>query len=158
LSVRPRDARAAFLELSKDAQRLVHLELAGRALVAWEAYCAANPGFEYVDSVVGMRHGLDAELPRQALAAARAGQRSGAVDRRYLEPLAALQDDDLQLPEPVEFAFYAVYNCYRKYVDRDAVDEWLIVNQAVSALPEAEWTRALERAIAAAAADPAGSA
>ena len=42
------------------------------------------------------------------------------------EPRAALQDGDLACPDPVEFAYYAVYNFFRKYALNEEVDDWLI--------------------------------
>ncbi|HET8647197.1 MAG TPA: hypothetical protein VFO85_17000, partial [Vicinamibacteria bacterium] len=105
---------------------------------------------DYVDSVVGAKHSVDVALPRDALAAATSGRRSPDVEARYGEPLAALQDDDLQLPDAVEFAFYAAYNCYRRHAQEADVDDWLIVNQALAALPETEQRPALARALAAA--------
>jgi hypothetical protein len=42
----------------------------------------------------------------------------GNVAQRYLEPIAALQDEDLAFPDAVRFAYYALYNCFEKYVGR----------------------------------------
>lgn len=51
-------------------------------------------------------------------------------------------------PDPLEFAYYAVYNFFRKYALNEEVDDWLIVNQAVSSEEdETKWERALPRAI-----------
>ena len=62
-----------------------------------------------------------------------AGVDRAGVARRYLEPLAALQDDDLELLGQIELAYYAIYNLYRGAVAGAAIDDWLIVNQALTA-------------------------
>lgn len=53
--------------------------------------------------------------------------------QHYLEPIAALQDDDLQLPGHVELASYAIYNLFRSAAAGAAIDAWLMVNQALGA-------------------------
>jgi hypothetical protein len=58
---------------------------------------------------------LDCGLPREALAAGRSGTDAAAIGQRYLEPIAALQDDDLVLPEAAHFSYYAVYNAFERY-------------------------------------------
>ena len=40
--------------------------------------------------------------------------------------------NDLEFPDPVEYAYYAIYNLFRKYVQGRELDDWLIVNQALS--------------------------
>lgn len=56
------------------------------------------------------------------------------VHRRYLEPITALQDDDLHLPGDVLLAYYAIYTLSVRHLGRSPhpVDEldWLIVQQA----------------------------
>ena len=62
-----------------------------------------------------------------------------------------MQDDDLSLLDSVEFAYYAIYNCFRKYARDEDIDPWLIVNQALSSSgDEASWLPQLTQAIAAA--------
>ncbi|MFE1592052.1 hypothetical protein [Nocardia sp. NPDC058705] len=70
-----------------------------------------------------MRHHVDVDLPSHALRAARAGVDSTDIGGRYLEPITALQDDDLAFPDSVELAYYAIYNCFRKYVRGDDLDD-----------------------------------
>jgi hypothetical protein len=59
----------AYLQLAPEQQRRVHLRLCERALEVWRAYAASEGEIRYVDSVVGMRHTVEAGLPALALAA-----------------------------------------------------------------------------------------
>jgi hypothetical protein len=137
-----------FLKLSAAGQREVHLRLCEEALVIWEAWAAGQRAIVYYDSVVGVRHKVDVRLPHDALRAARAGIDTEGVWDRYLEPTVAMQDDDLVFPKPIEFAYYAIYNCFRKHARSEDIDAWLIVNQALAAdEDETEWTRRLVAAI-----------
>ncbi|MFE3618473.1 hypothetical protein, partial [Streptomyces anulatus] len=125
-----------------------HLSLCEDALPTWIGFAQGNPApLRYRDSVVGMWHHIDVELPVHALRAARAGVDLTDVSSRYLEPMAALQDDDVVFPDPIEFAYYAIYNCFRKYVHGDDIPDWLIVNQALSVHGHSEVVPRLARAI-----------
>lgn len=130
--IRP-DLRAAFDALDLTRRRAVQLVLCRHALAIWEAFLRRYGPVEYVDSVVGLYHCVDSTLPRDALASVEACKDSSNVSHRYLEPVTALQDDDLELPDHVEFAYYAIYNLYRSAVVGAAIEDWLIVNQALSA-------------------------
>jgi hypothetical protein len=142
------DLRAAFEELDGSRRRAVQLALCRHALGVWEAHLRRYGPFEYVDSVVGMYHCLDSALPRAALASAEAGEDRADVAHRYLEPVAALQDDDLELPGHIELAYYAIYNLYRSAVEGAAIDDWLIVNQALAVEEDAAmWRRLLADAL-----------
>lgn len=122
-----------------------------QALARWKAYVAGEGQIRYRESVTGTEQVVDAALPAEALAAARSGQDVAAVAARYGEPITALQDDDLSFPDPIEFAFYAIYNFFQKYGLEKDVDDWLIVNQAASSDPdESRWEGALQAAIEAA--------
>lgn len=55
------------------------------------------------------------------------------VAERYREPIASMQDSDFEFPENVMYAYYALFNLFNKYVQKEAVDDWIIVNQALSA-------------------------
>ncbi|MFF0454579.1 hypothetical protein [Nocardia africana] len=137
-----------FFELGTEHRRQVHLSLCEDALSRWVDYVRGEPrALRYRDSVVGMRHQVDVELPADALRSARAGVDVADVRDRYLESICALQDDDLVFPDPVEFAYYAIYNCFRKYVRGDDIEDWLIVNQALSAHDIDEAAPRLTRAI-----------
>lgn len=140
---------ARFDALSAPRKRRVHLAMAELATAAWQAFLATQPRLDYVESVVGTRQRVDPALPLDALRAVLTGSGVAEVEHRYLEPLAALQDDDLELPENVTYAYYALYNLFRKYALRRDVDDWLIVNQALSSeLDAARWGPLLEEALA----------
>jgi hypothetical protein len=138
---------AAFINLERAQRRQVHIQLCHSALDVWEAYMQRQPPLTYVDSVVGMHHVVDALLPRDALLSVVTGTDQSAVARRYLEPIAALQDDDLTLPTEIEFAYYAIYNLYRNYVEGAAINSWLIVNQALAAVEPSRQRAVLAQAI-----------
>lgn len=141
-------SRHPFFQLGADGRRLVHLSLCEDALLVWNDYVQGKPAaLRYRDSVVGMWHRVDVELPGDALRAAGAGEGVADIGKRYLEPIAALQDDDLAFPDSVELGYYAIYNCFCKYVRGDDVSDWLIVNQALSVLPPSEVAERLTRAI-----------
>ncbi len=70
------------------------------------------------------------------------------VAQRYQEPIVAMHDDDLTFPDNIEFAYYAIYNLFRKYALGTEIDDWLIVNQALSAEKDSEkWATLLASAI-----------
>lgn len=93
--------------------------------VAW-AVREALPAFErgafhevYIDSVVGMQHTIDRQLPRRVVEAIESSggiPPAAVVERLFTEisePVVALQDDDWELPEDAELALYAAYNLLR---------------------------------------------
>ena len=138
----------SFRQLTPERQRQVHLRLCEEALGVWRAYVAQHSPIRYMDSVVGMRHTVDVDLPHDALRSAIAGADLADVDSRYGEPIVAMQDDDLQFPDPVLFAYYAIYNCFRRHALAEQIDSWLIVNQALSSIDdEASWSPRLTAAI-----------
>ncbi|HMO59293.1 MAG TPA: hypothetical protein PKA05_13240 [Roseiflexaceae bacterium] len=122
-----------FMRLDPPQKRLVQIHVCRNALQVWEAYVRQHAPFEYVDSIVGMQHRVDTDLPRAALIAVLTRADAGVIARRYAEPIAALHDDDLVLPDHIIFAYYAIYNLYRKYIEGRGIDDWLIVNQALAA-------------------------
>lgn len=140
--------RELFVQLGDDRRRQVHLSLCEDALPTWIGYVRGKRArLRYRDSVVGMWHHVDVELPGDALRSACAGRDLADIGSRYLEPIAALQDDDLVFPDSVEFAYYAIYNCFRRYVCGDDIPDWLIVNQALSVHDDGEAAARLTRAI-----------
>ena len=62
------------------------------------------------------------------------------IEHNYSEPIAAMQDEDLKFPESIMFAYYSIYNLFRKYVCNDNIDDWLIVSQALSSETNLETT------------------
>jgi hypothetical protein len=121
-----------FFLLNASQRREVHFTLCQGALAKWEEFARSHSPIEYTDSVVGMHHVVDVNLPREAFDAAQTGRDSEEVTLRYREPIVSMQDDDLVFPENIEFAYYAIYNLFCKYVLHKEFDDWIIVNQALS--------------------------
>lgn len=144
------DLIAAFWSLSPSGRFHVQQLLCRHALAAWQGYVRAHSPIHYIESVVGSSQTVDERLPADALRAAAAGEDSADVDRRYREPIAALQDGDLEFPPPIEYSYYAIYNLFRRHVmGVSQVDEWLVVNQALSSNPNPEaWRPMLAAALA----------
>ncbi len=137
-----------FHALNENRKRFVHLRLCRTALCRLNDYFAEAGPIYYVESVVGTRQTVDADLPADAYQCAAAGKDLCNAEYRYREPITALQDDDLEFPPRVEYAYYAVYNLFCKYVSRRDLDDWLIVNQALAAEEdETKWKILLEEAI-----------
>ena len=124
--------RARFDSLIPAQRRVVHDLLAQHALGTWKAYVQEKGRITYVEGVVGTAQEVDPNLPADALAAVRSGAGVASVESRYLEPIAAMQDHDLELWDTAQFAYYAIYNYFNRYATGDAVDDWLLVNQAMS--------------------------
>jgi hypothetical protein len=145
----------SFHQLTPDRQRRVHLRLCEHALETWRRHAVTHGPIRYADSVAGMRHEVDLELPADAFRSALRGADLARVARRYLEPIAAMQDEDLTFPDPVRFAYYAIYNCFEKYVAGREIDGWVIVNQALSSQEDSsEWAQLLSEAVAAVSKSP----
>lgn len=137
-----------FAELSADAKRQVHFILAQHALSKWHEYCRGNPRLHYVETVCGTHQIVDTSLPDDALTCAQQERDDRGTAERYQEPIAAMQDDDLEFPAPVAFAYYAIYNLFRRYANHEPIDDWLIVNQSLSSeQQESQWRLLLESAI-----------
>jgi hypothetical protein len=139
--------RERFLSLSPPERRVAHEFLVEQALARWKAHAEKEGEIRYRETVTGTEQIVDASLPEDAVRAVRSGEGVDAVNRRYGEPSTALQDNDLSFPEPVEFAYYAILNYFRKYALQRDVDDWLIVNQAVSSVDERKWEDTLRSAI-----------
>lgn len=139
---------ARFQALTPDQKRRVHFDLAASALAAWQTYLSSSPDLFYVEGVVGTRQAVDEALPEDAFQSARAGKDLFDVAQRYLEPITAMHDDDLVFPEPVTYAYYALYNLFRRYAQGATIDDWLLVNQALSSEPDpARWSALLATAV-----------
>jgi hypothetical protein len=126
------EAAEQFLALDEAKKRVACIHLCELALAVWESNFPDGRQVTYQESVAGSSQSLDYQLPREALAAVRVGTDAAAIGQRYLEPIAALQDEDLVLPETAQFAYYAIYNVFQRYVRERKIDEWTIVNQALA--------------------------
>lgn len=122
-----------FESLDNDQKRLVHLELCRNALRIWQEYAAQFEKIDYVEEVVGTYQIVDKSLPKDAFEAVVRRNDEKQIDWRYAEPISAMQDDDLKFPDHIEFAYYAIYNLFNRYILCQNIDDWLICNQALSA-------------------------
>ena len=144
----PPNLRECFLALPPDSRRRVHQYLCARALEVWERFAADAGKIRYMDSVVGLAHTVDLRLPADAFQAAFGEPDEAtvaAIDRRYLEPITALQDDDVEFPDEIGYAYYAIYNAFERHARGAATDDWVICNQALSSVQHREDIRALMR-------------
>lgn len=111
-----------FLVLDHEGKRAVHFYLCDHALKIWSLFVSNFDDLVYIESIVGTRQVVDKQLPYHALEAARQSIRNDDIAWRYLEPFAAMQDGDLEFPEIITYAYYAVYNLFQKYAQNQPVD------------------------------------
>lgn len=137
--------------LPKDKQLKLALHFARLALPVWEDYCA-DRDISYRDTVVGMTHSTDKNLPRNVLNAIEEylnmnkwqkflnGKKNILKFRsQFDEPIVALQDEDWQLPYEVKTTFYAFYNLTDAVIGKDVTvfgdsTIYVSINQAIDAL------------------------
>lgn len=137
-----------FLSLSDEEKRLVQFILCENAVSILNRYFAETGEIEYVESIVGTTQIVDSKLPSDAFEAAQTGKNLHNVNYRFAEPITAIQEEDLIFPEEIEFAYFSIYNLFQKFVLRREIDDWVIVNQAVSAeKDESKWFDLLKNAI-----------
>jgi hypothetical protein len=137
-----------FLAMPPSRRRALQELLVEQALARWKAYAQREGSMTYVETVVGTTQAVDATLPERALASVRSGVGVQEILRAYDEPMAALTDGDLVFPDPVLFAYNAIYNFFRRYACDADVDDWLIVSQAGSSEEdERRWTETLAKAL-----------
>ena len=146
------DLKTHIAGLSDREQVGLGVKFARLALPIWEEY-ASQHSLEYIDSVVGMFHQVEADLLARSLDAIEKHLEEGEMPdvrageletirgcrKEFLDPVVSLQDDDWELPYAVERAFYSVYNLLRKVLgEMDSLFgeplTYVIVNQAVDAL------------------------
>jgi len=121
-----------FLNLSIKEKKRIHIILCEGSLNKWNDYVSKHKNIHYTESVSGTYQKLDINLPRNAFKSVKNGISNLNIEHKYSEPIAALQDEDLKFPKDIMFAYYSIYNLFRKYICNDDVDDWLIVNQALS--------------------------
>lgn len=128
--------------LSYRSQCLCALVACEASLKIWEEF-AAQARLEYTDSVIGLHHELDKELPSRVISSVREnlenlGTEFGyALQEEYLEPLAAIGDADLVFPERVLEAFYSFHNLLTAAMDAEKKQHFAIaVQQACESLHE----------------------
>src|SRR5437016_1441025 len=96
--------RHQFMALSLQQKRIVHLDLCEYALKQWKSYVKSRGKITYVEGVCGTRQVVDAGLPNDAFVSLMRGCNIADIEQRYLEPIIAMQDFDLEFPDQIEFA------------------------------------------------------
>jgi hypothetical protein len=134
-----------FFAMHDEDQKKVQIRLCQRALEVWESLVPDD--LSYRESVLGSKQTFDAKLPRMAFDSVLSGLDNQNLDALYREPLTALQDDDIRLPDKAEFAYYSIRNLFVAQVLRRPTDPWLVVNQALSAIGEDKAMATLEDAV-----------
>lgn len=132
-----------FSSLSDKQKRFVHLELCKNALLVWEKYVAQFDEISYDEWICGTRQIVDKSLPKDAFDAVIIGKDISKTASRFSEPISAMQDEFLEFPKNIEFAYYAIYNLFNKYIAKRNIDDWLICNQALAAETNSERQRFL---------------
>ena len=146
----PTDILGAFRALPLyrryDAMRMA----CSYALDVWDRYVKQGEPVVYIDGVVGMRHVVDMGLPERAIAAVDRKLAGDSPDPKliwdaYKEPISALQDDDLDFPQEIASAYYAIYNLFGVVFDRCKLydDGETVIRQALrdDAYLDEWWTR-----------------
>lgn len=121
-----------FHSLNEQEKKNVHILLCEHAVQQWNQYVKENQYIKYTDSVVGLNHVVDNSLLEDALKSVKCNVDSSDVESRFEEPIAAIDDDDLILPEHIRSSFLALYNLFEKYALSHSVDDSVILNFAVS--------------------------
>ncbi|AKZ64474.1 hypothetical protein F506_19050 [Herbaspirillum hiltneri N3] len=136
-----------FFSLSAERRRVAFLFLAKRALDSWQIHFPKDSHFEYREAVTGSTQILEIDLPLNAIKEIESITFDVSVTSHYREPIAALQDGDLELPEQVEFAYYGIYNAHQLLRKSTSIKEELILSQLLSALQSGAAEQALHDAI-----------
>jgi hypothetical protein len=140
--------REQFVSLSSVEKRRLHFVLCRKTLAVWNGYRSEKKRISYTDSVVGCGHEVDLSLPDDAFKSAVEGRDNANVSERYMEPIVAIQDDDLVFPKNIQFAYFSIYNLFCKYVVRENIDDWIIINQTLSSeTDETKWSLLLSDAM-----------
>ncbi len=121
-----------FLKLSSKQKKKIHFDLCSKALITWNEYIMKIGDIKYIDSVCGSQQIIDSKLPTDAYNCAIKEIKSIKIMKRYLEPITALNDEDIKFPENITYGYYSIYNLFLKYSKDENIDDWMIVNQALS--------------------------
>ena len=144
------EVRRAFEALDADSRAYCLALLCEPCLQAVQQYFADPANREYTDSVVGLHHVVDVDLPVRALSAIRVAEgvppafALDALLADYQEPMTAHQDNDSRISDArAGSAYLAVYNLVRSCRNpEDRAAAWLVVRQALSAAGPEEPTHA----------------
>lgn len=124
-----------FKGLPADDTKKAHIRACAYSVSAWDKFCADGKNLSYKDSVVFLTHKVDKSLLSSALQAV-IDNHSGNLLDSFLEPINALEEMDWTPGQNIEYAFYSIYNLYKKYCLKEDIDDWLIVNQVLSTEPD----------------------
>ena len=137
--------------LSKDKQFDIAIRLTRLTLPIWDKY-ADNNELTYRDTVVGLQHSVDRNLLKKTVDAVDKYISTNKInktiikniyllplDKKFRDPIVALQDTDWELPNEVENTFYAVHNLLDATLgkERTVFNEatiYVTINQAIDAL------------------------
>jgi hypothetical protein len=137
--------------LDERQRRWVCVALCKIALNTWRRYikCSKSRQLRYVTTTPAMYQKIDALLPADAYAAALLGRDHVNAEKRYVEPMCAIQDEDWKLPTHVEWAYLAIHNLFRRYALSDlTIPAWIIANQALSSIEDSgQWRQVLNETI-----------
>jgi hypothetical protein len=114
--------------------KYIQVSLCNIALEKWIKYTNRHKNIRYTESICGTKQIVNVALPGLALNDVIMGTSDSNANELYLEPISALQDMDLTFPGEIESAYYAIYNLYRKYIQIEEVDDWLIISQALESV------------------------
>ena len=123
-----------FISLDAEAKKKAHIKACCYSLSVWDKFILDGQYLNYSDSVLSIKHRIEEGLPKNALQAIMDNAPSKEISELYLEPISALQDMDWETPEHIEYAYYSIYNAYRKYCEGFDIDDWLIINQSLSSV------------------------
>lgn len=128
--------------LSYRSQCLCAIIACEAALNAWSEFASAE-NFSYADSVLGLRHEIDSDLPSRVLSCVRGNLENLGTDfgfalqEEYLEPLAALGDGDFKMPENALEAFTSFHHLLTAAMDAEKKQHFSVaVQQACESLQE----------------------
>ncbi len=136
-----------FFALHREQRRLVILHLAKRSLQTWKQQFPEGTDLQYAESITGSMQTVELNLPEDAINEIENSDFDACVEERYQEPIVALHDMDWALPEQAELAYYGIYNAHRLLKQQATVEEKLVLNQLLSALPESVIEHALQEAL-----------
>ena len=129
-------------KLDYQSQIKLCLKLTNLACDVWNNYSKGKT-VNYVDSVVGLKHNIQPDLLNrtvQEVSKINFNQKQiNKLKKEFQDPIIAIQDLDLELPNPVEKAFHSVHNLLElkpKLKQTIFGDNYpyLIINQAIDSL------------------------
>ncbi len=127
------------------------IQLAKCTLPIWKKFAVKNK-LNYHDTIVGLKHAVDENLPEGTLIAIEIYLTAKKLQynfdnkeeiwqlyKQFEDPIVALQDDDWELPDDVLKTFYAIYNLLKATIGikKTTFDEnvvYVSINQSVEAL------------------------